>query len=171
MIRFYNANIMTMAEDCAVQRGELWTDGDQISYIGETPAELPAFEREIDVRGNLLMPSFKNAHTHSAMTFLRSFAEDVPLQTWLFEKVFPYEDRLTAEDVYAFDRLANLEYIASGTTAFFDMYFYPDSTVQAAIECGLRGVLCGSINGSAKDVERLNDQFQKFRKIDRKSVV
>jgi 5-methylthioadenosine/S-adenosylhomocysteine deaminase len=165
MIRFYHANIMTMAEDCAVQRDELWTDGDRICYIGETPAELPAFEREIDVKWNLLMPSFKNAHTHSAMTFLRSFAEDVPLQTWLFEKVFPYEDRLTAEDVYAFDRLANLEYIASGTTAFFDMYFYPDSTVQAAIECGLRGVLCGSINGSAKDVERLNDQFQKFRNI------
>ncbi|MBP0988955.1 MAG: amidohydrolase [Oscillospiraceae bacterium] len=165
MIRFYHANIMTMAEDCAVQRGELWTDGDRICYIGETPAELPAFEREIDVKWNLLMPSFKNAHTHSAMTFLRSFAEDVPLQTWLFEKVFPSEDRLTAEDVYAFDRLANLEYIASGTTAFFDMYFYPDSTVQAAIECGLRGVLCGSINGSAKDVERLNDQFQKFRNI------
>ena len=165
MIRFYNANIMTMAGDCTVRQGELWTDGDKISYIGETPAELPAFEREIDVRGNLLMPSFKNAHTHSAMTFLRSFAEDVPLQTWLFEKVFPYEDRLTAEDVYAFDRLANLEYIASGTTAFFDMYFYPDSTVQAAIECGLRGVLCGSINGSAKDVERLNDQFQKFRNV------
>ena len=165
MIRFYNATIMTMAEDCSVQSGELWTDGDKISYIGKTPAELPAFEREIDVKGNLLMPSFKNAHTHSAMTFLRSFAENVPLQTWLFENVFPYEDRLTAEDVYAFDRLANLEYIASGTTAFFDMYFYPDSTVQAAIECGMRGILCGSINGTAKDVERLNDQFQKCRNI------
>lgn len=165
MIRFYNAKIMTMAEDCTVQEGELWTDGEKISYIGKTPDELPAFEREINVQGNLLMPSFKNAHTHSAMTFLRSFAEDVPLQTWLFEKVFPYEDRLTAEDVYAFDRLANLEYIASGTTAFFDMYFYPQSTVQAAIECGMRGVLCGSISGSAKDVERLNGEFQKFRNI------
>lgn len=154
---------MTMAEDCRIQSGELWTDGDKISYIGKTPAQLPAFEREIDVRGNLLMPSFKNAHTHSAMTFLRSFAEDVPLQTWLFEKVFPYEDRLTEEDVYAFDRLAILEYLASGTTAFFDMYFFPDSTVNAAIETGIRAVLCGSISGTAKDVERLNSQYQKFR--------
>lgn len=165
MIRFYNAQIMTMAEDCRIQSGELWTDGDKICYIGETPAELPAFDREINVNGDLLMPSFKNAHTHSAMTFLRSFAEDVPLQTWLFEKVFPYEDRLTAEDVYAFVRLAILEYLAGGTTAFFDMYFYPEATVQAAIESGLRAVLCGSINGSAKDVERLNDQYQKFRRI------
>ncbi|MBQ6041934.1 MAG: amidohydrolase [Oscillospiraceae bacterium] len=165
MIRFYNARILTMADGCEITEGELWTDGDVISYIGETPAELPAFEREINAGGNLLMPSFKNAHTHSAMTFLRSFAEDVPLQKWLFEKVFPYEDRLTAEDVYAFDRLAILEYLASGTTAFFDMYFYPDSTVQAAIESGIRAVLCGSINGTVKDVERLNDQFQKFRHI------
>lgn len=164
MIRFYNARILTMADGCTVQDNcELWTDGDKISYIGKTPAELPAFAREIDVQNNLLMPSFKNAHTHSAMTFLRSFAEDVPLQTWLFEKVFPYEDRLTAEDVYAFDRLAILEYLAAGTTAFFDMYFYPESTVQAAIETGLRAVLCGSISGTAKDVDRLNDQFQKYR--------
>ena len=109
MIRFYNTKIMTMADGCGITAGELWTDGDRISYIGETPTELPAFEREIDACGNLLMPSFKNAHTHSAMTFLRSFAEDVPLQTWLFENVFPYEDRLTPEDVYAFDRLAILE--------------------------------------------------------------
>lgn len=163
MIRFYNAKIMTMADGCAVTEGELWTDGDRISYIGETPAELPVFEREIDAQGNLLMPSFKNAHTHSAMTFLRSFAEDVPLQTWLFEKVFPYEDRLTPEDVYAFDRLAILEYLASGTTAAFDMYFYPESSAAAFTESGMRLVFCGSINGTAADVERLNDQFQKYR--------
>ena len=165
MIRFYNAKIMTMTDGCAVTAGELWTDGACIRYIGETPAELPAFEREIDVQGNLLMPSFKNAHTHSAMTFLRSFAEDVPLQTWLFEKVFPYEDRLTPEDVYAFDRLAILEYLASGTTAAFDMYFYPESSAAAFTEAGMRLVFCGSINGSAADVERLNAQYQKFRNL------
>ena len=163
MIRFYNARIMTMADDCRITEGELWTDGSRISYIGDTPAELPKFEQQIDCHGNLLMPSFKNAHTHSAMTFLRSFAEDVPLQTWLFEKVFPYEDRLTAEDVYAFDRLAILEYLAAGTTAAFDMYFYPESSAQAFTEAGMRLVFCGSISGSAKDVERLNDQFQRFR--------
>lgn len=163
MIRFYNAKIMTMNGGTAITEGELWTDGAVIRYIGKTPAELPAFDREIDVQGNLLMPSFKNAHTHSAMTFLRSFAEDVPLQTWLFEKVFPYEDRLTPEDVYAFDRLAILEYLAAGTTAAFDMYFYPESSAAAFTESGMRLVFCGSINGTAKDVDRLNDQFQKFR--------
>ncbi|MBQ3940154.1 MAG: amidohydrolase [Oscillospiraceae bacterium] len=163
MIRFYNANIMTMDGGTEIRRGELWTDGTVIRYIGETPDELPAFEREIDLDGDLLMPSFKNAHTHSAMTFLRSFAEDVPLQTWLFEKVFPYEDRLTPDDVYAFDRLAILEYLASGTTAAFDMYFHPEATASAFSEAGMRLLFCGSINGTAKDVDRLNDQFRKFR--------
>ncbi len=166
MLRFKNARILSMQNDCTIQNGELWTDGDKISYIGETPAELPQFTEEYDLQGNLLMPSFKNAHTHSAMTFLRSFAEDVPLQTWLFEKVFPYEDRLTEEDVYAFDRLAMLEYIASGTTAFFDMYFFPDGTYRAAMESGIRGVLCGSINGTAKDVARLQAQYEKFHDCD-----
>ena len=150
MIRFYNAKILTMEEPLTIHQDEVWTDGEVIPYVGETPAVLHELEREINVDGNLLMPSFKNAHTHSAMTFLRSFAEDVPLQTWLFEKVFPYEDRLTEEDVYAFDRLAILEYLAAGTTAFFDMYFYPDSTVNAAIETGMRAILCGSISGTAK---------------------
>ncbi len=163
MIRYHNAQIMPMQNGTEIIRGELWTEGDSIVYVGETPAELPAFTRETDCRGHLLMPSFKNAHTHSAMTFLRSFAEDVPLQTWLFEKVFPYEDRLTPDDVYAFDRLAMLEYLAGGTTAVFDMYFFPEASAQAFIEAGMRLVFCGSIGGTAKDVERLNDQFQTCR--------
>ena len=163
MIRYYNAQIMPMNGSTQIIRGELWTEGDSIVYVGETPAELPAFTREADCKGHLLMPSFKNAHTHSAMTFLRSFAEDVPLQTWLFEKVFPYEDRLTPDDVYAFDRLAMLEYLAAGTTAVFDMYFFPEASAQAFIEAGMRLVFCGSIGGTAKDVERLNSQYQSYR--------
>ncbi len=162
MIRFYNARIMTMQEDCCIIEGELWTDGSRITYIGAGKQEMPAFSQQINCKGNLLMPSFKNAHTHSAMTFLRSFAEDEPLQTWLLEKVFPYEARLTAEDVYAFDRLAILEYLAAGTTAAFDMYFYPEASAQAFTEAGMRLVFCGSINGTAKDVERLYDQYQRF---------
>ena len=59
------------------------------------------------------------------MTFLRSYADDLPLQSWLFDKVFPLEERLTPEAVYAFTRLAILEYLSGGMTASFDMYFHP----------------------------------------------
>ena len=55
------------------------------------------FDREINANGNLVMPGFKNAHTHSAMTFLRSFADDLPLAQWLNQQVFPMEAKLTKE--------------------------------------------------------------------------
>ena len=102
MLRLYNGLVMPMTSGCEASPGEVWTEGDRIVHAGPVSGEAPAFEREIDLRGGLVMPGFKNAHTHSAMTFLRSFADDLPLQSWLFDKVFPLEDRLTPEAVYAF---------------------------------------------------------------------
>lgn len=143
MIRFYNGKVLTMNGGAAVSEQEVWVDGSAISYVGPAKAEMPAFEREIDLNGNLLMPGFKNAHTHSAMTFCRSLADDVPLQPWLFEQIFPLEEKLTPERVYAFTRLAILEYLTSGITAAFDMYYYRAHGAQACIDSGFRYVLCG----------------------------
>ena len=145
MIRFYNGKVLTMDGGMELTEQEVWTDGAAISYVGKTPWALPAFEREIDLRGDLLLPGFKNAHAHSAMTFLRSFADDLPLQNWLFDKVFPLEARLTPEDVYALTKLAILEYLAGGITAAFDMYYKREAFAQAAMECGFRMVLCGAL--------------------------
>jgi len=144
MIRFYNARILPLCTDRDMFEGELWTDADKISYMGPTPAERPAFEREIDLQGNLLLPGFKNAHTHSAMTFVRSFADDLPLQDWLFNKIFPLEAKLTPDAVYAFTKLANLEYLSGGVTAAFDMYYQRDEYVRACIDSGFRSVMCGA---------------------------
>lgn len=81
-------------------------------------------DREINLNGNLLMPSFKNAHTHSAMTFARSLADDLPLQPWLYDMIFPMEAKLTGEDIYHLSKLAFLEYLTSGVSACFDMYYF-----------------------------------------------
>ena len=97
--RLYNARILTGEE--GVFWGEVWVRDERIVYVtedrpdvGERASEIPGiseipWDLELDCRGDLLMPGFKNAHTHSAMTFLRSYADDVPLQQWLQEKVFP----------------------------------------------------------------------------------
>ncbi len=80
-----------MTDDTIIE-GELWTDNDRISYIG--PAKSVAdkrFDREIDCKGNLLMPGLKNAHTHSAMTFSRSLADEYCLNDWLHKAIFPRE--------------------------------------------------------------------------------
>ena len=84
MIRFYNGRALRFGGGMRVTEDEVWTDGGVISYVGPKPETLPVFEREIDLRGDLLLPGFKNAHTHTAMTFLRSYADDMPLQDWLY---------------------------------------------------------------------------------------
>ena len=167
-LRFYNASILTM-EDMEIRSGEVWTDGDTITYVGESkPAGEEKFDREINLCGNLIMPSFKNAHTHSAMTFLRSYADDMPLNDWLFKQVFPMEDKLTPDDIYIFTKLAALEYFSSGTTACFDMYFHPDYIEKAAVDTGMRLVLCGAVSGGDNQADydsalsRLEDFLTRF---------
>ena len=88
--------------------GELWVQGNRIAYVGPRRPFDGVWDREIDVQGNLLMPGFKNAHTHSPMTFLRSYADDLPLHDWLNRQVFPMEAKLSGEDCYWQARLAIL---------------------------------------------------------------
>ena len=168
MIRFKNGRVLTMCNGIEIENSEVWVDGDKISFVGIPDAEklkTVAFEREIDLEGNLLMPSFKNAHTHSAMTFLRSFADDMPLQDWLFKQVFPMEAKLKGEDIYWLSKLAILEYLTSGVTANFDMYFEHEDYIKAHIESGFRTVLCGSVSGDASNAQRLENYYNKFNGI------
>ena len=83
------------------ENGVLTIDGERISYVGESGAEPEGikYDREIDAKGNIIMPGFKNAHTHSGMTFLRSYADDLPLDKWLNESIFPREAKLRDDDI------------------------------------------------------------------------
>lgn len=160
-LRFYNAKILTMTDD-QILEGELHTDGGKIAYVGAPKAEQGSFDREIDLSGKLIIPGFKNAHTHGAMTFLRSFADDLPLNDWLYQQVFPHEAKLTDEAIYVFTQLANMEYLTSGITSSFDMYFKLDSYAKANIDMGYRTVLCGSINDFGGTVEGIEEEYNKF---------
>lgn len=165
-LRFYNANILSV-KDMTISSGELHTCGDTVTYVGNNPPK-GDFTREINLCGNLIMPSFKNAHTHSAMTFLRSYADDMPLNDWLFKQVFPMEDKLTPDDIYDLTKLAALEYFSGGTTACFDMYFHPDRVEQCAIDTNMRLVLCGAVSGGDNQADydsalsRLEDYLTRF---------
>ena len=146
MIRFYNGKVLSMDGGMDIADGEVWTDGDRISYVGTPKEEMPLFEREIDLKGDLVMPGFKNAHAHSAMTFARSFADDLPLKNWLFDKILPLEAKLTPDDIYDLTRLAILEYLAGGITSVFEMYYKREAIARAAIDCGYRMALCGALD-------------------------
>ena len=142
MIRFHNGRVL---EGTAITENEVWVDGANIAYVGPAREDMPAFDRQVDLKGDLLMPGFKNAHTHSGMTFLRSAADDLPLQQWLTQQVFPKEAKLNPERLAAFVKVAFLEYLANGVTACFDMYFFIDEIVRIAGEWGFRTVLCESM--------------------------
>lgn len=158
-LRFYNAKILTM-EDEKIIEGELHTNNERISYIGtEKNGE---FDREIDLGGNLIIPGFKDAHTHTAMTFLRSFADDLPLNDWLYNQVFPHEAKLTEEAVYVFTHLGIMEYLTSGITAAFDMYMKLPAYVKACADTGFRSVLCGSINDFGGTVEGCEEEYNTY---------
>ena len=145
-VRFYNARILSM-KDQSITEGELCVDNDRISYIGPALEHKDkVFDREIDCKGNLLMPGLKNAHTHSAMTFSRSLADEYCLNDWLFKAIFPREDKLTPEAVYWFSKLAYADYLSGGITSCFDMYFHREASAKAAVETGFRHVFCGAAN-------------------------
>jgi len=172
-IRIYNALILPLTESDVTAKplvieGELQIADDRITYVGNS-ADAPVstqWDREIDACGNVIMPGFKNAHTHSGMTFLRSYADDLPLQQWLYDKIFPLEAIMTAEDVYWSSRLAILEYLTSGITANFDMYQKTESIVQASIDSGFRTVLCGSVNNFVSSPAELEQQYLRYNDTD-----
>lgn len=162
-IRFYNARILTMNGSFELVEGELWTKEERIAYVGPAKnAEGVEWDKEIDCEGNVLMPGFKNAHTHSGMTAMRSFADDMPLQEWLNTKIFPLEARMTEEDNYDLTQLAILEYLTTGVTSIFDMYLSPKDIAQACIDMGMRCVLVSGLNKFGPSVEEMENRYQKL---------
>lgn len=145
-------------------RGEVSIENGIISYVGEKAPDID-YGETFDLHENLLMPGFCNAHTHSAMTFIRNGADDLPLDRWLKERIFPVEAKLTPDDVYIFTKLAVLEYLSGGTTSCFDMYFYNEAFVSAVTDCGFRAVLCGAVNDFSQSAEIIEDSFIKYNKV------
>lgn len=166
--RFYHARILTMEDKCEIFEGEIWVEGSKITYVGKekTEEELAlcniTWDRQTDCKGNLLMPGFKDAHTHSGMTLMRSYADDLPLQEWLEQKIFPLEAKMTGEDVALLTKLAILEYVSGGITAIFDMYLTPETIAAACEESGMRVVQVSGINKFGPTLEVMEERFQKL---------
>ena len=161
MIKFTNGLVLN--KDFEIESTDVYVDGGKIVKIGESTIKA---DRIYDLNGNLLMPSFKNAHTHSAMTFGRSFADDLPLSSWLNDKIFPLEAKLNGDDIYKLSKLAFLEYLTSGITACFDMYYFPENMAKASVDFGFRTVMCGAVNNFKESVEKLEEYYNKYNNYD-----
>jgi len=123
-----------------IRNADIGIADDRIEYIVPAGQRVPDFipDRKINGKNMLAMPGMVNAHTHCAMTLMRNAADDLPLHKWLFEKIFPIEDRLTDDAVYWGTRLAAAEMIKSGTTALADMYLHMDAAARGIVDTGMR---------------------------------
>lgn len=122
-------------------RAHCWvgTQDSKIAYVGDVvPADAAAFGEVYDGCGKLLVPAFYNAHSHAPMTLLRGYAENLPLQSWLNDRVFPFEAKITPEDCYWGTLLACAEMARYGCVSFSDMYYHMDQVAQAALDSGLK---------------------------------
>ena len=126
--------------DMQVEQADVFVDRDagRIEAVGPDLDSERDPDTRLDAANGLVIPGLVNAHTHVAMTLLRGYADDKPLETWLREDIWPAEAALTPEDVRAGADLGILEMIRSGTTAFADMYFHVGEVVAAVEQAGLR---------------------------------
>ncbi len=131
----------------------------RIERIGE-PADA---DRVIDADGGIVLPGLVNAHTHAAMTLFRGYADDLPFDEWLFEHIVPVEEELTPEDIAAGARLAALEMIRTGTTAFADMYFYEETMADVVADVGLRATLGAGVVTDGKSEAELDERMAELR--------
>jgi 5-methylthioadenosine/S-adenosylhomocysteine deaminase len=139
------------------------------NVIEEISGSREESEFVIDGRGKAAIPGLFNAHTHAAMTLLRGYADDMPLQEWLSTKIWPVEAKMTEEDVYWGTKLACLEMIKSGTIFFSDMYWHRRGSAKAVAETGIRAALSavfidGFEEERAREQIRRNEALYRERK-------
>ncbi|QSF43157.1 amidohydrolase [Paenibacillus tianjinensis] len=137
-----------------VLSGYMTIENDLITYIGE---DKPAFEEgvlTVDGSRLLFMPGLINTHGHAAMSLLRGYGDDMVLQSWLQEKMWPMEAKFTGDDVYWGTALSVLEMLKGGTTTFLDMYDHMDRVAEVTEQSGIRAVLMrGAIGLCPEDVQ------------------
>jgi len=127
--------------DITVEEGDVLVDQDSGDIVDVAEPGALDGDDELDASGGLIIPGLVNAHTHVAMTLLRGYADDKPLDAWLQEDVWPVEAELTPTDVRVGATLGLVEMVKSGTTALSDMYFHVPEIADAVEEVGVRAVL------------------------------
>ncbi len=145
----HNALVLTLAPGAKpLFPGYVAVQGDNLGALGQTDAlqDLPPARERLDVQGALVLPGLVNTHCHAPMVWFRGLADDLPLQQWLTECIFPAEAGwLDADKVYWGALLAAAEMIRGGVTTVADGYFFEAAVRQALADAGLRAVVAQGV--------------------------
>lgn len=158
-----NGIFITLEDQKPVVEGYMIIEDSKITYVGEkltSPRE--SFDEIIDGKHRLYMPGLVNTHGHAAMSLLRGYADDLALQVWLEDYMWPNEAKFTAHDVRYGTLLSIVEMLKGGTTCFVDMYDHMDEVARAVEESGMRGSLTrGMIGFGSEDALKVKLQEAK----------
>ena len=167
-----NANVLTCVDNNNVIKNACIAINDGIiEFVGNNyDVDETKFKKIIDAKNKIVMPGLVNSHTHAGMTIFRNFASDIPLEEWLFKKIFPVEAKFTKEDVYFGTMLGVAEMIKGGTTTFADMYYHMDNVAQIVEQTGIRANLSKSVlslnqdgvGSISKDLDGTRDYFNRW---------
>jgi 5-methylthioadenosine/S-adenosylhomocysteine deaminase len=168
-ILIHNATIITMQNGEVIREGAVTIEGSTIVDVGKTRELKTKYKRgydKTDAKGKVVIPGLINTHQHAAMSLLRGYADDLPLQEWLEEWIWPIEKHMTAHNIYIGALLTAIESIMSGTTTVNTMYHYTqdENEAKAFADAGLRGVIghvCFSWR-KGEDKKALNDLAKKW---------
>ena len=151
-----------------IENAAIHIENGAISFIGPRDAA-PEFAPDQTIGGEHLvaLPGLVNTHAHNAMTLLRGWADDKPLESWLQEDIWPFEANLQIEDIMAGTDLAICEMLRGGTTTVADMYFGFETTVHSYISSGMRvcpgAVLLGFLPNADEKIVRGREFVRDFR--------
>jgi 5-methylthioadenosine/S-adenosylhomocysteine deaminase len=145
--------------DMTVERADVLVDR-ETGTVTAVGTDIEEGDDTLDATDSLVMPGLVNAHCHAAMTLLRGYADDKPLESWLREDVWPVESVFEPEDVRVGTELALLEMIKAGTTAFADMYFHVPAVVEAVEEAGVRARVGHGVVTVGKDETAAHADFE-----------
>ena len=142
-----NGRFLIPGADEPVLNGYMTIEDNLITYIGKEEPLLEEGVQIVDGNHLLFMPGLVNTHGHAAMSLLRGYGDDLTLQVWLQEKMWPMEEKFTGDDVYWGTSLSVLEMLKGGTTTFLDMYDHMDRVAEVAELSGIRSVLMRGVIG------------------------
>ena len=149
----------------ALCKGDLYVTGGRLSFAPPEGADPGGYEI-YDASRRLIIPGLINMHTHAYMSIFRNYADDVSFDEWLFRRIMPVEDTLTAEDAYWTSLLSCLEMITTGTTCYLDMHMFEGASCRAALDSGMRAYIGRGLVGSDMNTDGRSRLDQAFREME-----
>lgn len=159
----------TMMSPVADHMEKLEKSANYQSGVNRTTGEFMEGKEQIDCSGLLIMPAFYNSHAHSPMSLMRGYGENMSLNDWLNDKIWPFESHLNSESIYWGTMLSMAESIKNGIVSSTDMYYFTSDMVRAYVDAGVKGNISRALVNfdgipygemdSFREMERAHEQF------------